>query len=35
MNFREAVLIGKKVQSEYWDKDKILDTSIFSDKLEE
>ena len=35
MNFREAVSIGKKVQSEYWEKDKILDTSIFSDKLEE
>ena len=22
MNFKEAVLIGKKVQSEYWEKDK-------------
>lgn len=35
MNFKEAINSGKKVRSEYWSKDTNLDTSIFTDVMEQ
>lgn len=35
MNFKEAVVSGKKVRSQYWDNSQSLDTTIFSDKMED
>jgi hypothetical protein len=35
MNFKEAVLSGKKIRSQYWGKGTNIDTTIFSDKMED
>jgi len=35
MNFRDAILSGKKIRSEYYKQDEFLDSTLFSEPMTE